>query len=62
MRMVVGLLIVGLLVLSACAPQAAPTNELTEEVGNGGAVEQADKDLDSSELDSLDQELDDSSW
>jgi hypothetical protein len=60
--MVVTFLIIGLLLITACAPQAVPPSGLTEEAGNVDAVEQADEDLDSSELDSLDEELEDSSW
>ncbi len=59
------MLVLGLLVIASCAPQP-PTDgaagELTEEAGNVDEVEQTDKDLNTSELDNLDEELDDLSW
>lgn len=60
---ILSLLIIGLLLVAGCAvgPQTA-SGELTEEAGDADAVEQADEDLDSSELDDLDEELDDLSW
>ena len=63
MRMVVVFLVIGILLIAGCAPQQVDTSsELTKEAGDSSTIEQADQDLNTSELNGLDGELDDLSW